>query len=121
MSLSNTDIREWLKERRHTRNIYGEKLDRNGYAKSILCDSECCFRCAKILPPEDMARHEVYAGSDRKTSKAMGFWVTLCPQCHDIYHDDDDEANDLKVKCQERFELEHTREEFMALIGRNYL
>lgn len=122
MSLSSTEIREWLKDWRHTKSPWGEKLDRNGYAESIMGESECCYRCAKILPPEEMARHEVYMGNpNRKTSKACGFWISVCPDCHEMYHSDKELRKQLARDCQQKFELSHTREEFMELIGRSYL
>lgn len=120
MSLSDTrkfEIKMWLKEWRHKESPWGDKTDRNGYIPSIMCDGEHCVVCGDT----NVARHEVYFGNpDRKTSKACGFWVTLCPKHHDYYHAKDDQKA-LKKECQEKFEEEHEREEFVALIGKNYL
>lgn len=60
-------------------NEYGEKLDSNGYAPSILHDKPVCLICGRY----GTARHEVYFGSVyRAKSKRLGLWVTLCPWCH---------------------------------------
>ena len=59
-------------------NEYGEKLDSNGYAPSILHDKPVCLICGRY----GTARHEVYFGSAyRAKSKRLGLWVTLCPWC----------------------------------------
>ena len=41
--------------------------------------------------------------------------------CHNAVHDGSALGTLLKVECQMVFELEHSREEFMKIIGRNYL
>lgn len=63
-----------------TRNEFGVKLDKNGYAPSLfLHDSFRCYRCGCF---GDTARHEIYGGSRRKASKALGLWINVCPDCH---------------------------------------
>lgn len=53
-----------------TRNEFGVKLDKNGYAPSLFeHEPFCCFRCYRF---GDTARHEIYGGSRRKASKALG-------------------------------------------------
>lgn len=59
-------------------NEYGEKLDSNGYAPSVLHDKPTCLICGRF----GVARHEVYFGPYRDKSKQLGLWVTLCPWCH---------------------------------------
>lgn len=62
--------------------------------KSILTeDMEYCYLCGR----EREAVHHIY---------------------HDKRHVKDTE---LKKLCQERFEQDHSREEFMKIVGRNYL
>ena len=52
-----------------TRNEFGVKLDKNGYAPSLfLHDSFRCYRCGCF---GDTARHEIYGGSRRSASKAL--------------------------------------------------
>lgn len=97
------------------------RLDRNGYAPSILPTSAgTCFACGRT---GDTARHEIYGAANRKTSKAHGFWVNICPNCHNIVHlkyDDGVLDRELKKMCQLTYERTHSRDEFMELIGKNY-
>ena len=56
----------------------------------------------------------------------MGFWVYLRHDWHEAeygVHGRDGHELDLRLKreCQREYETTHSREEFMALIGRNYL
>lgn len=82
-----------------------------------------CYMCRK---EGRMELHHIYFGKNRKISDKNGFVVHLCGKCHreecgvhgkyghlmDIY---------LKKLCQLTYEETHTRAEFMALIGCNYL
>lgn len=54
-------------------NEYGEKLDSNGYAPSILHDKPVCLICGRY----GTARHEVYFGrAYRAKSKRLGLcWI----------------------------------------------
>ena len=100
------------------------KLDRNGYAPSILQDELGeCFRCGRSC--EKLDRHEVYGAANRQKSKALGLWVMLChSSCHlNGVHRDAAENLRLKKKAQ-RIAMDHygwTTEEFIKTIGRNYL
>ena len=61
------------------RNEYGEKLDRNGYAPSIIkppFEADACFICGYS---GKLVRHEVFHGPNRTKSKNYGCWVKLCP------------------------------------------
>ena len=49
-------------------NEYGEKLDSNGYAPSILSKSTTCLICGRYRT----ARHEVFFGPYRDKSKRLG-------------------------------------------------
>lgn len=60
------------------KNEYGEKLDSNGYAPSILSKSPTCLICGRYRT----ARHEVFFGPYRDKSKQLGLWANLCPWCH---------------------------------------
>ena len=73
-----------------------------------------------------LEKHHVYYGALRKVSDKYGFWVWLTPQWHrGTYgvHGRDGHKVDylLKKDCQRKFEETHSREDFMKLIGRNYL
>ena len=63
------------------KNEYGVRLDRNGYAPSIIPGhgEYCCLLCGKNRYIE---RHEVFGGAYRAKSKAYGLWVHLCESCH---------------------------------------
>ena len=80
--------------------------------------SDCCFLCGK---GGDLARHEIYGGADRQTSKAVGLWVLLCPACHEKAHSQSSWADALKQLGQREFIREHGADDFNALFGRNYL
>lgn len=74
-----------------------------------------------------LERHHIYYGSGmRQISDKHGFWVWLKPEWHrgtQGVHGRDGHKVDLTLKqdCQRRFEETHSREEFMQIIGRNYL
>lgn len=103
-------------------NEYGARLDRNGYAPSILQKAECCFRCGTTFGKLD--RHEVFhadmGGKMRDRSKRFGLWVLLCRDCHEAAHGD--YAEDLKRFAQGMAMEEYgwSKETFIKLFGRNY-
>lgn len=113
------DLQRWLKEKKHKRSPWGEKLDSNGYAKPLLDtqNGEC------YLSPYvgDTARHEIYGGADRQTSKATGMWVYLSPKFHELAHTNEKTAELLHQVGQQEFEKIHSHEEFITLFGKNYL
>lgn len=78
--------------------------------KSGIC--ECCGQYSKRLDP-----HEVYGGSNRKRSIKYKFVKLICPKCHS------NEAiiKQLRIDTQKEFEKEHTREEFIKIIGKSYI
>lgn len=92
------------------------KLERE--RKSILTDDlEHCFICKN--QPIDI--HEIYGGANRKISMIKNFCVPLCRTCHTKATLNNDFSLILKKLCQTEFEKTATREEFMRLIGKNYL
>lgn len=114
-------------------NEYGEKLDRNGYAPSIVqpwADDESpeCFLCDEYIPCEHMDRHEIFGGALREKSKRLGLWF-YChhAKCHqdgpDALHQN--RAVMLKAKqkgqqaAMERYGW--SVEDFIREFGRNYL
>lgn len=70
--------------------------------------------------------NEIFRGKNRQISIQYGFQNNLCLGCHEkvtnlrgeywILKDEE-----WKQQAQKKFEETHTRAEFMALIGRNYL
>lgn len=95
-------------------------------APSILQDFEECPRCYATGATTGLHKHHIYGGPNRTTSDRLGFWVWLRWDVHMDLHDHREPwahlQHQLRVDCQREFERRGgTREEFMALIGRNYL
>ena len=97
--------------------------------KSILQNKkECYFSRMVETDYVYLDKHHIFYGTgNRKISEQNGFWVWL-EHLHHIQdspfktpHNDKKTDLYLKRKCQEKFEETHTRNEFMSLIGRNYL
>lgn len=89
--------------------------------KSIL-KSNGCYICGNPNTEE----HHVFFGGNRKVSDENGFTVRLCAEHHrGLYgvHGKYGYMLDgyLKRICQREYEKSHSREDFMKLIGRNYL
>lgn len=82
-----------------------KKINKEGYC-------EFCGRYSNRLDP-----HEVYGGANRKRSIKKKFVALLCRKCHD----NEEILNILKVKYQKEYEITHTREEFIKLIGKSYI
>lgn len=71
-------------------------------------------------------KHHIYFGNpNRRISEENGFWVWLRADWHNMadygVHFNKELNYQLKRDCQEKFEETHNREEFMRLIGKNYL
>jgi len=90
--------------------------------KSILQQTKECFVTHRTY---GLHKHHIYGGANRRMSEENGFYIWLIPELHNMsdrgIHFD--KAFDLRIKrlCQAEYEKHHTRDEFMALIGRNYL
>ena len=90
---------------------------------SILQDrKECYFTKATT----GLHKHHIYYGTgQRQISEDNGFTVWLRGDLHNMSKDGVhfNKARDLRLKraCQRKYEETHSRDEFMALIGRNYL
>lgn len=90
---------------------------------SILQNEERCFICGSY---DWIEKHHVFGGNpNRRISEENGLWVYLCHWCHNeppngVHHN---RAVDLWLKklTQQTYERHHTRDEFIALIGKNYL
>lgn len=70
-------------------------------------------------------KHHIFGGANRNISEANGFWVWLRDDLHNMSRDGvhQDYKLNLKLKqdCQRKYEKTHNRQEFMSLIGKNYL
>lgn len=92
--------------------------------KSILQQNEQCFLCGvKGI----LETHHIFFGNPgRQISEKNGFKVRLCPSCHRLApcspHQCRETDLELKKACQRAYEEQgHSREEFINLVGRNYL
>lgn len=94
------------------------KLEKGRYS-IITNDLEHCYICAergiKNVPKKDL--HEVYGGSNRKRSIENGLVVPLCRKCHEDY----EIIKYLKRFVQLEYEENHSRDDFINLIGKSYL
>ena len=70
-------------------------------------------------------KHHVYPGHNRQVSEENGFTVELCPGHHEFtkaaVHENRDYMILIQEECQREYEKTHTRQQFMDLIGKNYL
>lgn len=69
--------------------------------------------------------HHIYQGSNRQISEKYGFKVWLRADWHNMsdygVHFNKELDLHLKQRCQKEYEKTHTREEFIKLIGKNFL
>lgn len=92
---------------------------------SILSKEKECYFCQTTQNLQD--HHIFYGTGKRPISEKYGFKVWLCAWHHTqsplSVHLKPNRGNDLKLKmdCQKKYEENHTREEFIKLIGRSYL
>ena len=91
-------------------------------SESILQGERECYITGAT---QGLHRHHIYGGGRRQISEAQGFWVWLRHDWHNTapygVHNNPDLDRRLKQECQERYEETHSREEFMGLLGKNYL
>lgn len=104
-------------------NEYGNELDQNGYAPSLLQRvDDYCFMCQTGQHP--FARHEIFHGANRQKSKRLGLWVHLCPTCHMNLHQKNAESDRrLKMIGQQVAMSTYgwTTDGFIKAFGKNYL
>lgn len=81
-----------------------------------------CYICCRHT---ETALHHIYYGPKRKMSDENGFTAFLCPDCHQYaphaVHRCRETDFRLKARCQAVYERTHGRDDFIALVGRNYL
>lgn len=103
------------KKRRHPPSIMHQK-DGTCY----LCMMQGNYRVYPVVH-----EHHVYDGPNRRISEEHGFKCWLCLDHHIIgpaaVHNSIDNMRILQRECQRIYEKTHTRQQFMDLIGRNYL
>lgn len=90
--------------------------------KSILQDEKVCYISGATT---NLHKHHVYEAYNRKNSEKYGFYVYLRADLHNLssngVHFNRELDLELKRLCQAKFEESHTREEFLKIIGKNYL
>ena len=92
--------------------------------KSILQTDKKCYITGQTF---GLHRHHIFAGGRRNISEREGFWVYLAGWLHNEsengVHGKNGHELDLKLKrdCQIAYEKNHSREEWMLLLGKNYL
>ena len=90
--------------------------------ESIIQKEKECFFCGKKTGLEC---HHVFGGvANRKISEKYGLKVWLCHDCHtgqDGAQYDKEKNLWLKYEAQRAFERDHTRDEWMEIIRKNYL
>lgn len=88
---------------------------------SILNNLDYCYFCGR--PAECI--HEVYFGKNRQVSIKNGLCVGLCNYHHNMsdqsVHFNKEMNKELRQVYQRAFEKIFSREEFMSLIGENFL
>lgn len=91
-------------------------------SKSILQKRKECYITHSTV---GLHQHHIYGGANRNTSEKQGFWVWLRYDLHNLSRDGVHSDNRLNLKlkqdCQKEFEKTHSREEFVKLIGKNFL
>lgn len=90
--------------------------------KSILQNEKVCYLCGKEYGLES---HHIFAGvANRRISEENGLKVWLCHGCHtgtDGAQYDREKNLFLKQMAQAAYEQNHTHDEWMKLIRKNYI
>ena len=93
----------------------------NGYNPSILDTQDGkCYLCGRY---GETARHELFYGAKRDTSKRYGLWVNVCPMCHNTIHAHGDIARSLRQVAQAAAMRDNSWsvQDFIEIFGGNYL
>ena len=99
---------------------------KKGRMDSILQSEKKCYITGRH---DSLDCHHIFPGSaNRKISDENGFWVWLTHDYHNgndpmAVHNNPNQGYDLMLKqqCQRKYEENHTRAEFIKLVGRSYL
>lgn len=90
--------------------------------RSVLQNNKECWVCGVT---EGLHDHHIFFGGNRKNSERYGLKVWLCGYHHNLSNDGVHFNRELdlglKKVAQAKFEEAHSRDEFMAIFGRNYL
>lgn len=95
--------------------------------KSIIQNVKECYFCKTTY---NLHLHHIYFGTaNRQVSDDNGFVVWLCGYHHNLsdygVHGKNDIAKERRKElfevCQRKYEEDHSREDFLKLIGENFL
>lgn len=91
--------------------------------KSVIQTEKQCFICRTTRLLEE---HHCFGGNpNRKNSEKYGLKVWLCQEHHQDHkngvHHNKELMNQIHSIGQEAFEINHSREEFVQIFGRNYI
>lgn len=109
-----------------------EKKKRMKHKPSILQEKDGrCYLCKKLHNDYSFKftqEHHVYFGKgQRAISEAEGFKVHLCLEHHEYtggaeaVHRNHEICRMVQQDMQRKYEEKHSREQFMHLVGKNYL
>lgn len=91
-------------------------------AESILSTEKRCYLCGSTVNLED---HHIIHGPLRKVAEKYGLKCYLCRTCHRDNkkgaHGNGRIDRKLKEDVQRKFEETHSHDEWMSIVGRNYL
>lgn len=103
---------------------------------SIIQDKKECYFCRALaeqegyygeLTDKGLHRHHIiYGGGRRQLSEQYGLWIWLCAHHHNMGGEESVHGNKTLRRFTERiaqkaWETTKTRDEWMAVFGRNYL
>ena len=78
-----------------------------------------CEVCGRF---DYLEEHHLIPGiANRKLSDKYGLKKKVCRPCHNKIHNNKDLMEWSKQEGQKKFELTHSREEFIRIFGRSYL
>jgi len=108
------------------------KKKRKKHAKSILKDKEDkrCYLCMLLYDDHSIKRvhehHICFGTANRAKSEELGLKVNVCIDRHHKYgpeavHNNKKMSEILKAAAQRAYEQNHTHEEWVSHIGKNYL
>ena len=90
--------------------------------QSLISKEKKCYVCNT---ESNIHKHHIYMGANRGNSEKIGAWVYLCGfhhnQSNEGVHFNPKLDQELKELAQQKYEENHTRDEFMSIIKRNYL
>lgn len=107
-----------------------KKKSRMRHPASVLRQEDgTCYLCVRknhdCSMHGNLEIHHIFGGPNRRISEENGFKVRLCPEHHrtgpDAVHCSVESMRLIQRDAQRQYEKNHSRQQFMSLIGRNYL